>query len=136
MLDAIFRDLMRNCIDFIEEETLIQTQVRKMGNNPNHTTVNQTPKFHPELDGEGIEYSWGCPNNFHRRLPIDEKKGKDNFCRSVKKATETENITTYRIRMFSIWAREYIMAYKLLHCEHNAAGVNIDLHSKIPVKKI
>jgi hypothetical protein len=41
--------------------------------------INQTLKFHPELVGEGIEYSWGCAKNFYRHLPLSEKKKKERF---------------------------------------------------------
>ena len=46
----------------------------------------------------------------------------------------TENLTTAKIRMFSRRAREYIVAYKLLHHEQNAADVNMELHTNIPVE--
>ena len=136
MIDTSLCDLIRNFVDFIDEETLLQTKSRKMDNNPNHITVDQTPKCHPELAGEGIEYYWGCAKNFYRRLPLYENKGKDNFCRSAKKVTATENITTARIWMFSRRAQEYIVAYKLFRREQNADGVNMNLHTNVPVNKI
>ena len=66
MLDTRLCDLMCNCINFIEEETLIHTQARNMGDYPNHITLNQTPSLHPYLAIEGIEYYWGCAYNFYR----------------------------------------------------------------------
>ena len=39
-LDTSLRDLMRNCIEFIKEDTLIQNQARNMGDHPNRITVN------------------------------------------------------------------------------------------------
>ena len=39
MLDTSLSDLMRNCIRFIEEETLLQTQACKMEDNMNRITV-------------------------------------------------------------------------------------------------
>ena len=35
----------------------------------------RTPKCHPELDGEGIEYSWGRANKYYKLLPLDNSKG-------------------------------------------------------------
>ena len=134
--DTSLCDLMRNCIDFIGEETLLQTQALKMGDHQNHITVYRTPKCHKGLAGEGIEYFWGCAKNFYRLQPLDEKKGNDNFRQSVNKATATENLTTAHIRMISRQARENIVAYKLLYSEQNAAGVNMDLHTNIPVNTI
>ena len=136
MIDTSFLYLICNCINFIKEESLLQTQSLKMGDHRNRITVNRTPKCHIELAGEGIEYSWGCANIFYKRLPLDENKGKDNFRQIFKKSTEKENLTTYQIRMFSRRAREYIVAYKLLHHEQNAAGVNMDLQTNITVNKI
>ena len=64
------------------------------------------------------------------------KEEKYNFCRSVKKATTTDNLTTSWIQIVSRLSQECIVAYKLLHCEQNAAGVNMDFHTNIPVNKI
>lgn len=47
--------LMENCIDFINKETLLQYNARLLG-----VTVDQSPKCHPEIAGEGVEYSWAC----------------------------------------------------------------------------
>ena len=55
------KSLMANCLDFEEEETLLQTMGRAMG-----VSVDRTPKCHCELAGEGIEYSWGCAKNSYR----------------------------------------------------------------------
>ena len=38
--------------------------------------------------------------------------------------------------MFSIQYQEYIVAYKLLHHEHNKSGFNMNLHTNITVNKI
>jgi len=29
--------------------------------------IDRMLKYHPELAGEGIEYSWGCAKNFYKR---------------------------------------------------------------------
>ena len=47
-----FKSLMASCLDFEEEETLLQSTGREMG-----VLVDRTPKCHCELAGEGIEYS-------------------------------------------------------------------------------
>jgi hypothetical protein len=44
------KTLMANCMDFEEEETLLQSMGREMG-----ISVDRTPKCHCELAGEGIE---------------------------------------------------------------------------------
>jgi hypothetical protein len=52
------KSLMASCLDFEEEETLLQSTGREMG-----VLVDWTPKCHCELAGKGIEYSWGCAKN-------------------------------------------------------------------------
>jgi hypothetical protein len=53
--------LLRNCNDFINKELMLQYYGRLMG-----VTVDQTPKCHSEMAGEGIEYSWAAAKNkFH-----------------------------------------------------------------------
>ncbi len=51
-LDSSLKYLLGNCTDFKEEETMLQSMGTKMG-----ILVDCTPKCHPELAGEGIEYS-------------------------------------------------------------------------------
>ena len=52
--DFSLKLLKGNCLDFEEEEILLQSMGREMG-----VLVDRTPKCHCELAGEGIEYSWG-----------------------------------------------------------------------------
>jgi hypothetical protein len=53
----------------------------------------RTPKCHPELTGEGIEYSWGCAKNFYHRLPLGEKKNKEKFFGSMRQCISKEMIS-------------------------------------------
>jgi hypothetical protein len=46
--------LMACCLDFAEERTALQHVGDELG-----AAVIITPKFHAELAGEGVEYSWG-----------------------------------------------------------------------------
>ena len=98
--------------DFLEEKTLLQYYGDQMG-----IIVDPTPKCHPELAGEGIEYAWGCAKGSYRRLPIKEKKSKQNFKKSVKKVLLEEVLSTNRIRMFSRRARQYTLAYFCINKE-------------------
>jgi hypothetical protein len=98
--------LMSSCVDFEEEESLLQANGRELG-----VLVDRTPKCHCELAGEGIEYSWGCSKNVYRSLRIHEKRGKENFRKSVDKCLDREILSTERIRKFSRRARQYICAY-------------------------
>ena len=71
--DFSLKSLKGNCLDFEEEETLLQSMGKEMG-----VLVDRTPKCHCELAGEGIEYSWGCAKNFYCRVSLKRKKGKEN----------------------------------------------------------
>jgi hypothetical protein len=98
--------MMEQQIDFIEEETLLQYHGRQLG-----VTIDRTPKCHPEMAGEGIEYNWGCAKGYYRRLPITEKRTKNKFRESVKKSISRDIMTIERQRMFSRRARQYMLAY-------------------------
>ena len=80
--------LMSECVDFLEEKTLLQDSGRKMV-----VVVDNMPNFHPKLAREGIEHSWGFANNTYHRLPITNKWGKDKFLGSVQKCLAWEKIT-------------------------------------------
>ena len=127
---------MKECQDFIDEESLLQTTARAMSSGGVSISVDRTPKCHPELAGEGIEYSWGAAKNYYRRLPLKDKKGKENFKNSVRSAMSREHLTTDIIRKFSRRAREYIVAYKLLKCQLDEEEADTDLVTNISSKKI
>ena len=102
--DFSLKSLKGNCLDFEEEETLLQSMGREMG-----VLVDRTPKCHCELAGEGIEYSWGCAENFYCRVSLKRKKGKEEFRSVVRESLSKDKVlTTKRIRHFSRRARQYI----------------------------
>jgi hypothetical protein len=114
MPETSLKQILANCSDFEEEETMLQSMGRSMG-----VIVDRTPKCHPELAGEGIEYSWGCAKNRYRQLPLVEKKKKEKFVGSVRLCLSNEVISQERVVKFSKRAREYICAYHTLHKEQD-----------------
>ena len=105
--DTSLRVMMSSLMDFIEEETLLQFHGKTLG-----VMVDRTPKCGPEVAGEGIEYSWGCSKGKYRRLPLCDKRRKDNFRNSVRQCLDPNAILTLeRQRMFSKRARQYMLAY-------------------------
>ena len=100
------RFLMASCLDFAEEMTALQHVGRELG-----VSVIITPKFHAELAGEGIEYSWGLTKGVYRRKPLRAKKGKESFKALVDECTSREILTTKTVRKLSRRARAYICAY-------------------------
>ncbi|KAI2492861.1 hypothetical protein MHU86_21674 [Fragilaria crotonensis] len=69
-LQNSLRHIMANCRDF-KDETALQHLGRQLG-----VTVLLTPKFHAELAGEGVEYSWAHAKAFYRRLPVSKKRAR------------------------------------------------------------
>jgi hypothetical protein len=68
--DFSLKSLKGNCLDFEEEETLLQSMGKEMG-----VLVDRTQKCHCELAGERIEYSWSCAKKFLPSGFSEEKKG-------------------------------------------------------------
>ena len=110
--DTSLQYLMSNLKDFETQETMLCLKAREMG-----VMIDRTPKCHCELAGEGIEYAWGCAKNHYRRQPPKDKRGKDNFRRTVRKCFSRQVVTTERVRMFSQRARAYILAYHKIRQE-------------------
>ncbi len=118
--ETSLKHLMSLLTDFIEEETLLQYHGRLL-----KVKVVRTPKCHPEIAGEGIEYDWGCGKGFYRRLPLSAKKTKIKFRESVKKSLDMNKVLTIqRRRLFSKRAREYMVAYSIL--DNNNSEEEVD----------
>jgi len=69
--------------------------------------VDKSTKCHPELAGEGIEYTWGRAKGLYRKARLSDKKGKENFQALVQRCLSTEMgagsgcLTPQMIRKFS-----------------------------------
>ena len=111
---------MSECVEFLEDETLLQDINRKMG-----VVTERKSKCHPKLVGEDIGYYWGFYKNAYHRLPISKKRGKDKFIGNVWKCLSREKLTTYLIRKFTKQVRRYIFSYYLL--QHSKGAVQGDL---------
>ena len=55
--------------DFCEEETLLQHHGILL-----NVIIDLTPKYHPDISGEGVEYSWAAAKINYHRLRITEKR--------------------------------------------------------------
>ena len=110
---------MVNCIDFEEENTLLQSKLLEMCDHGGQLFLDCSPKCHCELAGEVIEYDWGCANNYYRGLTKSKKKGKDNFICSAAESISREVLTKAHFRKFSLRAIQYIWAYKSVQSEEN-----------------
>ena len=109
-LQYSLRNILGECPDFKHEETALQYLGTQLG-----VTVQLTPKFHAELAGEGVEYSWAHAKAFYRRIPVSRKRGRDNFKQLVRDCTCPVNVLTKeRIEKFASRARAYICTYHYL----------------------
>jgi hypothetical protein len=96
--------------DSEEEETMLQSIAHKLG-----VPFDRTPKCHCEIAGEGIAYAWACAKNKYRTILLENKKGKENFIRSVRLCTSTDVLMREQVQKFVRRARQYIMGYHVLH---------------------
>jgi hypothetical protein len=100
-----------------------------------------TQKFHAELAGEGIEYSWGVTNGVYRRKQLWAKRVKESFKALVEECTRREILSTKTVRKLSRWARAYICAYYSLYgskykgddettCQHSSLCPTLNASSR------
>ena len=69
--------------DFNKEITLLQFHGEQMG-----VKVDRTPKYHPEIAGEGIEYAWGISKLVYMRATMSRKRNKEMFMGLVRECTD------------------------------------------------
>ena len=120
--------------DFVEEETLLQYMTKKIGQGLGLSViVDRSPKCHPEVAGEGIEYSWANSKIYLRGLPIEQRRSKKKFNEKVRLAVSTNegaNLNKEKVRKFSARARDFIVAYHILHSsQHNNSTGNVQVTS-------
>ena len=101
--------LLSTCTDFVDEESLLQMKVRKLG-----AVCIHSPKYHCEMAGEGIEYSWGNAKMKYRRIKASSKRSNAQFLSQVRQCLSTEYLDKTRVRKNSRRARDYMCAYFLL----------------------
>ena len=71
--------LMYQFIYLSEEDTKLQYIGGKLGAN-----FDTTPKCHPELAGEGIEYLLGRTKSLYHMMKLKDKRGKAIFLKIVR----------------------------------------------------
>ena len=113
--------LMKLQHDFTHEITLLQLHAQKLG-----VSIDRSPKCHPELAGEGIEYLWALAKWHYRRSPIKSKRSKSKFVKLVNESTNPDTVLNIkRARACSKKARSYMKLYMALESLHlNADMVN------------
>jgi hypothetical protein len=121
-------ELMSSQPDFVNEITLLQyfTEQRSLPAGCQLTLI-RSPKCHPELAGEGIEYDWAAAKQFYRRQKLKDKRTKDKFRKLVIQSLDQVK-SNLRIE-FSRRARQYMLAYQTVESfkkDPDAAGKNFE----------
>ena len=69
--DTPIKHILHQQQDFLSELTLLQFHGKHLG-----VTIDRSPKCHPEIAGEGIEYIWAIAKMYYRSQPISRKNAK------------------------------------------------------------
>ncbi len=91
-MNTSLQNLLAKCSDFIDQETLLQCTVRKLG-----ASLDRSPKYHCEIAGEGIEYSWGNAKMRYRHIPFEAKKSSEQFYSCVRNCLSRQYLTLDRV---------------------------------------
>ena len=111
---------MKKQPDFANEETLLQYHARILG-----CGLRCSPKCHPEIAGEGIEFMWGLAKVEYRIQPIENKKSKETFRDLVRQCIDSDNVLTLtRARKCAKRQRDYMIAYKAIK-NYELSNLNI-----------
>ena len=120
--------LIRIQDDFKNEMTLLQYHASKLG-----VTLDRSPKCHPEIAGEGIEYGWAFSKQEYRRSPITLKRSKTKFWDLVRSCLDNTGIMNIkRMRLCSKKSRQYMKLYTAVKaiedCGIDEGGVMLRLN--------
>ena len=100
------KEIVANLPDFKSEITLLQYRALQLG-----VTVDCSPKYHPEIAGEGIEYCWALGKNKYRRENIKDKRTKSKYLELVEKCTDNKTVITKQlVWMFGKRQRRYMLS--------------------------
>jgi hypothetical protein len=80
-----YSSVLSMCLDFLEEKTCLMYLSERLS-----VEVDRSTKCHPELAGEGIEYTWGHAKGLYRKARLSDKKGKENILALVKRGLSTD----------------------------------------------
>ena len=90
------------------------------------------PKFHAELAGKGIEYSWGVTKGLYRCKPLNSKGSKEAFKVLVIECTNRDILQAATVLTLSRQARAYICAYYSLYKSKNNDNVDTPTLTTLP----
>ena len=98
-----------------------------------------TPKAHPELAGQGVEYSWGYSKFTFRRANTGQQKSKQlraNVLQATS-ATVANGLNIERVRKFVRKARDYKVLYRehSMLCDSKLAAIPEDETPELKKKR-
>jgi hypothetical protein len=112
--DFSLREILSACEDFLNEKSQLQYVVESLGG-----SCQMSPKYHPEIAGEGIENLWGYIKKLYRtdwsiREAKDQKE--DDFLRLIGGIMDGSDsrINSTVVRKAARRARDYMLAYSLI----------------------
>ena len=122
-------ELMQKQSDFQSELTLLQYHAQKLG-----VALERSPKCHPEIAGEGIEYGWALSKMDYRQSLMAAKKSKESFQKLVKKCTDNSTtLSVKRMRYCSKRARDYMVLYQAVEKmnldDEDGIGIQMNKHA-------
>ena len=108
-------------------------------------TIDCSPKFHPEVAGEGIEFCWGLSKNTYCKYSVEDKRTKSKYLELVKKCTCNNTVITKQmVQLFRKRTRRYMLAYQALEelksnaesSDNNTATEDLPAMSSALVEKV
>ena len=123
--------ILQSCPDFANEVSLLEQLVIDRG----HILLS-SPKCHPELAGDGIEYGWGQSKRYYRRNnPGSESEMARHQRERVFASIHPDNVPRERLMRYSRTAREYKLVY---FAENGGEGeiAYIDIETKRHARKL
>ena len=103
--------LLSNCDDFKEEKCDLEHLTCELSARYDcGCSILFSPKYHCEIAGEGIEYSWGCAKKLYRKKPLKIKRSREQFVTLVKNSIG--HVSPLMVNKFLMKARRYMIGYK------------------------
>ena len=74
-------------------------------------TVDRTPKCHPEMAGEGIEYAWAGSKQAFGLTPLTLRRNKKGFHALVRKCLDEKTLHLIYMWKCAARSRRYMLSY-------------------------
>ena len=129
LVSSSLRECAARLPDFQSETSVLAQLIHELGHE-----VDFTPKCHPEIAGEGIEYMWGKSAYEFRHHFNDEKHA--NQKSNVFASLSPQVLPLARIRTYERVVSRYEQVYRALHdenklTEYDAVSANLFLRTSV-----